>query len=194
MLPTNKSVKDGQANGTQMTFEKVVLKPNEFPQVVMIGNNIPVNAVRASQVAHIVVHHCNDRIRPQVFSVEPKKYTFRANIPKPRMLQERDGDRESVQMKAVQIPVLVNNATTGHKLQGCGVDNLFVHNWYYVTNWAYVMLSRVRTWDGLYCRKKLSRDLSKYAVPEKLKKMLRRFERKAPTYWTEEQYYEKFGS
>jgi hypothetical protein len=66
-----------------------------------------------------------------------------------------------------QLQVLVNNATTGHKLQRSGIDSLFVHNWSYVTNWPYVMLSRVKTRAGLFCRKKLSRDLSKYAVPER---------------------------
>ena len=75
-------------------------------------------------------------------------------------------------MKATQVPVIVNNATTGHKLQGTGVDCLFVHKWSYVTNWVYVMLSRVRTHAGLYCRKSLSYDLTRYAVPEALKRML----------------------
>lgn len=125
-------------------------------------------------------------------SIEPKKYTFRAKVLKPRVLQEKRDDREWLKMKATQIPLLVNNATTGHKLQGSGVDNLFVHNWSYVTNWPYVMLSRVRTRNGLYARRKLSRDLRKYAVPEKLQRMLRRFERRAPTYWTAEEYEEMF--
>ena len=96
-------------------------------------------------------------------------------------------------MKATQLPLLVNNATTGHKLQGSSVDNIFVHNWSYVTNWVYVMLSRVKTRVGLFCRNKLSKDLKKYAVPEGLRRMLDRFRsRCAPTYWTEEQYDELF--
>ena len=32
----------------------------------------------------------------------------------------------------------IDNVTTGHKLQGCGVENLFVHNWHYMTNWSYI--------------------------------------------------------
>jgi hypothetical protein len=32
---------------------------------------------------------------------------------------------EWVSMKSVQLPVLINNATTGHKLQGSGVEELF---------------------------------------------------------------------
>lgn len=129
-------------------------------------------------------------------------------------MQTRENDREFITMKATQLPLLVNNATTGHKLQGSSVDNIFVHNWsyvtnwvyvvinwvyvvanwvYVVTNWVYVMLSRVKTRVGLFCRNKLSKDLKKYAVPEGLRRILDRFRsRCAPTYWTEEQYDELF--
>ena len=37
-------------------------------------------------------------------------------------------------MKATQLPIIIKNATAGHKLQDSGVDTLFVHNWSYVTN------------------------------------------------------------
>ena len=62
-------------------------------------------------------------------------------------------------MKAKQLPLLINNATTGHKLQGSRVDTLFVHNWSNVTNWTYVMLSCIKTHAGLFCQKKLGNDL-----------------------------------
>ena len=75
-------------------------------------------------------------------------------------------------MKAVQVPVIINNATTGHKLQGSGVDSLFVHSWSYVTNWVYIMLSHVKMCLGLFARQKLSKNLSKYAVPEALQMMI----------------------
>jgi hypothetical protein len=32
------------------------------------------------------------------------------------------------------LPVVSNNATTGHKLQGSSVDSIFVHNWIYEKN------------------------------------------------------------
>jgi hypothetical protein len=57
MLPCNKNVEQGQANGTQVTLKKVVLKAGVTPQVVCIGENIPVMAVHASEVVHIVVKH-----------------------------------------------------------------------------------------------------------------------------------------
>jgi hypothetical protein len=109
------------------------------------------------------------------------------------MLQVKGDDREVLQMKATQLPILINNATTGHRLQGSGVDSLFIHNWSYVQNWVYVMLSRVKTRAGLFCRKPLSRDLSKYAVPQALQAMLHHFRTtKSPTSWTDEEYEDLF--
>ena len=192
MLPCNKNVKAGQANGTQAIVEKIVLKPNVTPQLIILHDNIEVSAVCASKVSHIVLHHCNDRVQPQVFFVEPKKYFFKAKIPKPRLLQIKGHEYEMLEMKGIQLPILINNATTGHKLQGSGVDSLFVHSWSYVTNWPYVMLSRVKTREGLFCRKPLSKDLRKYAVPDSLLKMLDKFQKRSPSYWSKEQYNELF--
>ena len=87
-------------------------------------------------------------------------------------------------MKATQLPILINNATTGHKLQGKTIEKLFVHNWSYTHNWAYVVLSRVKTIKGLYLRKEISNNLFKYQMPEKLKTMLNNLQSKKPTYWT----------
>ena len=97
-------------------------------------------------------------------------------------------------MKATQLPVIINNATTGHKLQGSSVDSLFVHNWSYVANWVYVMLSRVRTRKGLFARCELSTNLSKYSVPEELSRMLRRMASKAPTQLDDHDYQEILNS
>jgi len=92
-------------------------------------------------------------------------------------------------MKATQLPIIVNNAITVHKLQGSGVDILLVHNWSFVQNWIYVMLSRVRTREGLFARKKLDDDLDRYKMPEKLKRMLEKFKRdKAPSVLSDHEY------
>jgi hypothetical protein len=192
MLPTNSDVVNGKANGTQATFEKLVLKPGEQTQYVLLDGAIPVAAVLASQVSYIILRHSNDRIRPPTFTLNPKQQTFKAKILKPRLLRIKGDERELLQMKATQLPAVINNATTGHKLQGSGVDSLFVHNWSYVQNWVYVMLSRVRTRSGLFCRKPLSTDLTKYAVPQSLQRMLQHFSSKTPTCWNDEEYDELF--
>jgi hypothetical protein len=56
----------------------------------------------------------------------------------------------------IQIPANINDATTGHKLQGMSKDVIVVSSWptgglaTMFKNWEYVVLSRVRTLSGLY--------------------------------------------
>ena len=192
MMSTNVDVLKGQANGTQAVVEKIVLKPDTTVRMTMLEGAVQVASVTASDISCIVLKHVNDRISPALFSLKPKKHTFKARLPKPRLLQTKTNDKESVKMKATQVPLLVNNATTGHKLQGASVTHLFVHNWSYVTNWVYVMLSRVRTQPGLFARHKLTTDMTKYAVPKTLLRLLDRLRSHAPTYWSDEEYEELF--
>jgi hypothetical protein len=192
MLTSNTNVREGQANGSQAIVEKVVLKCGVQARKVLISGNVRLTAVKATEVSHLVLRHCNARIEPATFRVFPRQHTVKANLLKPRALQLTGNDREKVDMKALQVPIVVNNATTGHKLQGSGVDCLFVHNWSYVTNWVYVILSRVRTQKGLFLRKPLSTNLTKYAVPEGLIKMMRKFSSKLASQWTDDEYEELF--
>ena len=78
-------------------------------------------------------------------------------------------------MKGNQFPLISNSCTTGHKLQGCTVDDILVNSWHYAANWVYVVLSRVRTMAGLYIREPLSKDLSKYKKPSAMKQMIESF-------------------
>jgi hypothetical protein len=70
----------------------------------------------------------------------------------------------------LQLPLMMNDATTGHKLQGMSKNKLVVVSWNMGTaNWVYVVLSRVRTLNGLYLLKPLPRDcLDKFQVPADL--------------------------
>ena len=86
------------------------------------------------------------------------------------------GDEQlTVSMQGTQFPLISNSCTTGHKLQGCTVTSTLANTWYYGANWACVVLSRVKTMNGLYLRVKLTRDLSKYAKPQAMKDMLQKF-------------------
>jgi hypothetical protein len=145
---------------------------------VIQSSDTTVRAVTASQVDYMVLKHANERIKPQIFICN------RRSTPLSRICLLRIPDtnkrvtKSAVVMKGIQLPVVSNNATTGHKLQGSSVDTIFVHHWVYEKNWAYVVLSRVRTHKGLHLRHPLSMDLRKYAVPPKLAEMLRSFERR----------------
>ena len=55
MLPCNNDVRNGQANGTQATLEKVVLKPGKQMKQVLLEKRIPITAVTASQIVYIIL-------------------------------------------------------------------------------------------------------------------------------------------
>jgi hypothetical protein len=99
------------------------------------------------------------KVRPQT-PHETKKYSFVANLPLVGNSHNNKQTREKSQvvMKGIQLPVVSNNATTGHKLQGSSVDSMSTLG-FTKENWAYVVLSRVRTHKGLYLRHPLDFDL-----------------------------------
>ena len=105
----------------------------------------------------------------------------------------KEDDHKMIKMKATQLPFISYQATTGHKLQGASINQLFVNNWNYTTNWPFIVLSRLQSIEGLYLRNKLSTDLTKYAMPWQLQKMIQRLEKTAATFWTKEQYKDLFN-
>ena len=80
-------------------------------------------------------------------------------------------------------PVNICTASTGHKLQGRSKDLIIVSSWPKLqgnaafVNWEYVVLSRVRTLQGLYLFQKLDLNRS-YAPSEELKLFIKRAEKK----------------
>ena len=68
-----------------------------------------------------------------------------------------------------QLPINTNDATTRHKFQGMSKYKLIVESWSFISNWIYVVLSRVRTLEGLFLLKPLPTDcLEKFEVPRAL--------------------------
>ena len=119
----------------------------------------------------IVLKHKNPKIIPNTFQLEPIEFHITARILKPELLQMKEDKHKMVKMKATQLPVISNQATTRHKLQGASINQLFVNNWNYTTNWPYVVLSRLQSSEGLCLRNKLHMDLTKYAMPWQLQKI-----------------------
>ena len=167
MINNNLVVGNGIAKGTKAYIQKIHLKPNKTIRYTIIGpknSGIQVPVVRASDIAQIAMRHESPDVNSPVFLLEPKtKQTFRAKVPYPDSFQV--GGQTSTRllyMRGTQLPILCNNATTGHKLQGATIETLFVHAWSNVRNWTYVVLSRVKTLNGLFLRNKLDvRDLLK---------------------------------
>jgi hypothetical protein len=103
-----------------------------------------------------------------------------AKFPLPECLCLSKKGKAKIFLSAVQIPLVSNDAATGHKLQGSSLDAVCIPSWSCSANWPCVVLSRVRTLDGLCLGKPL--DPSKdHSVPQNLQRMLRKLRRnKAP--------------
>ena len=140
MLVFNNNVRRGEANGTTVTLLSICLKPNIVPIQIIIGK-LPVKAIYALQVVTIILKHSNPKIIPNTFQLEPIEFPITTRILEPKLLQMKEDNREMVKMKATQLPVISNQAPTGHKLEGASINQLFMNNWNYTTNWPYVVLS-----------------------------------------------------
>ena len=133
MLVFKNNVRCGETNGTTVTLISICLKPNIVPIQIIIGK-LPVEAIYASQVISIVLKHNNPKIIPNTFQLEPIEFHITTRILKPKLLQIKEDDHKMVKMKATQLPVISNQATTRHKLQGASINELFMNNWNYTTN------------------------------------------------------------
>jgi hypothetical protein len=170
MLVHNKDVPCGQANGSRVLLLTVQVRVGEHPFIIdLSGTNI--RAYYASQILSLTVRHEINDITPETFEVACKTFAFCATI-------TLDDQKQSVLMKGNQFPLISNSATTGHKLQGCTLLELAIFEQFYGQNWMYVFLSLVRTMKGLYLAVPLSEDLSKYAMPDKMKEMIAGFQRR----------------
>ena len=184
MVNANDNVGNGVANGSRVRVVKVVLRHGVQPTFLKLGTRqFPV--VRADHVHSILLRHEKEHMSPQVFELVPREHGFTASISIQNLCSRAGGNSqtERLKMRGLQLPVVCNNATTGHKLQGASVDATFVHSWSKVQNWIYVVLSRVKKLEGLYVRNPLPLSfLEKInSMPEKLTKMLQKFRKEKTT-------------
>ena len=76
--------------------------------------------------------------------------------------------KHKVNVKIIKFGVNSNKGTTGHKLQGVSLNRMVVRSWNYrCNNWIYVVLSRLRTLNGLFLCEKLD-DTKSFDVDPKL--------------------------
>lgn len=173
LLTENEAVSEGQANGSRVTLVSINRKTGEQPFYVSLDDGARVEGYRLEQIESLTVRHLATNIQPPLFDVKPRNYSkFQATIP------DAMHGTEILTMSGRQFPIVSNNATTGHKLQGASVDDIFVNDWYYGANWVYVVLSRVRTMRGLYIRNALDRNVAKYSVKENMVSMIANFREK----------------
>lgn len=151
----NTDVGGGVANGTTALFRHIKLKPNRERHKIKY-NGYWVWAVNAEDIEYMQLEWTKDSAFQGTFTINPVSTECISTIN-----VEEFGRKVKIpwHTKILQFRLTSNQATTGHKLQGKSVDHLVVGQWCKVKNWIYVVLSRVRTLEGLYLLKKLPEDI-----------------------------------
>ena len=94
---------------------------------------------------------------------KPQKNVIKSKMDKYIIRIKLYGQRVKINFKIEQFGILINNTTTGHKLQGMSKYILVVADyWYKTINWVYMVLSRVKTLKWLFSKKPL--DPKKYFI------------------------------
>jgi hypothetical protein len=156
MVTLNEDVPNGIANGTTCIFRKMVLKPAaKLEKIKMHGCWVYAINIEAVEYLELEWQDCNHFIGR--FRLTPSVGTFRVNYP---ISEFGLKSRIKTSIQLLYFPVIVNHATTGHKLQGKTVESLVIAQWSNVKNWAYVVLSRVRTLGGLFLEEPIPEDIN----------------------------------
>ena len=142
----NKNVAAGIANGTCAIFERAVFKKDKRATPIQMYNKW-IYAIDIDDVDYLVLRWTDSQYRG-TFKIKPKSAMFTVKFP----IWDEYGKikRLDQSLSITHFPLLLNYATTGHKLQGKSLDRLVIAEWDKTENWAYVVLSRVRTLAGLF--------------------------------------------
>ena len=119
MLVDNDCVEEGRANGTLCFFIGVVLKQNATVKTRRLDGYY-VQCVAANDVEHTICEYADKA--GQTFIVTARK--MRVNVNWTAELQEGFSFPATLSAALIQFPLLTNNATTCHKLQGASKTSL----------------------------------------------------------------------
>ena len=149
MNVSNQDVANGIANGTTSTLQKVWIKHGRRPSPLYL-HGYWVHCISIEDVLCLELSWHDLKRFKGSYKQFPESKSFSVKFP---MNCFGETIRMNSKLDIDHFPVVLNHATTGHKLQGKTLDSLFIAEWSNVRNWAYVVLSRVRTLDGLFLLK-----------------------------------------
>jgi hypothetical protein len=141
-----------KGRGRWRTFlQQVVLKPHEQAANVFINLQVPRLKQTASQVEYMLLNHSNEKVRPQTFRMKPKEYSFVANLPLELHNNKQTREKSQVVMKGIQLPVVSNNATTGHNFKAAALTAYlstlgFTKNWM----WSFLVFGLTKDSTGIH--------------------------------------------
>ena len=155
MVTQNEDVLLGIANGTVCKFRKVVLKQGvELEKIRMY--DYWVHAVTMDAVDYIEVEWQDCDHFVGTFRLKPQVAAFKVKYP---ICEFGLNTRIQTSIELQFLPVIVNHATTGHKLQGKTVESLVIAEWSRAKNWNYVVFSRAKRLRGLFLMEPIPEDI-----------------------------------
>jgi hypothetical protein len=155
MVTKNIDIPNGITNRTTCKFKKVILKAGVKLQRIKI-HGYWINDISTEDVEQIEVEWLNCDHFMGKFRLTTNIGTLRVKYP---ISEFGIHSQISTSIELQHLPVIVNHATTGHKLQGKTVDSLVIEQWARTKNWAYVVFSRVRKLSGLFLARPIPDDL-----------------------------------
>lgn len=156
MINHNIDVENSIANGAMCKFNCVKLKCGYQDCETVNIDRYYVCCINADKVEYIEVK-LEEGSPEKILKLQPVETSAFAFFPVPTGFETEvytyQTDRMTKKIQLTQFPVNIATARTVHKLQGRSLQNLFVSSWSYTTsNWIYVVLSRVKTSNGLFVR------------------------------------------
>ena len=122
------------------TAEQVHIIKEELKQ-----ENLPLHT---TQELLRILHQAKENLRKEKmqhrFKLEPKDHYVRVRC-RLHELAPKPSPKDAPACRMLQIPINLNDATTGHKLQGLSKDIVIITSWPsggIFTNWEYVVLSQ----------------------------------------------------
>ena len=178
MINKNENVAAGIANGTSCELKKVMLKRGGAAHMERICvDGYWVNCIESKFVDHLLVK-TTASANCQEIKLFAESNSCSVNMPF-QLIPEAAPKKSWAGVRMHQFAVVLNYATTVHKLQGRTIQQLYVSSWQYSRNWVYVALSRVTTLEGLFLRSPVNR-FKNYRPHGNLIAMLNHFRKKNP--------------
>jgi hypothetical protein len=115
-----------------------------------------VHAVGTDNIEYIEVEWQDCEHFVGKFRLKSKVGTFRVKYPISKFGVKSPG-QSFIELQ--HFPIIMNHATTDHKLQGKTVKLLVIAEWSKVKNWAYIVLSCVKTLSGLFLMSPIPEDI-----------------------------------
>ena len=158
---------NGIANGTQARLHSIILKNSAQVRAITLEGNKQVHAVYADEVDTLIFKHTNiNWASAETFPCLPLGCFPIVPISN-NILCRLGKDKKLCSLRARQFPCANALIMTGHKIQGQTVDSIILgdvskHHQYGSTGWIYVILSRVRSIQGLITLIRLTEDPKKF--------------------------------